>query len=197
MRITDIKQQVKRQDRYSIFIDNKYSFALSENGLLTQGLKIGVELSEEKLGIIKDNAVIDKGIYRVLDLISRRPRSKWEVEDYLKRKDYKPEEINKIVESIDERGYINDLDFAKRWVESRRLLKPISKRKLTMELRQKRVVEDFIKQVLEDDQTDEQEVIKKLIDKKRRQTRYQDNQKLIAYLARQGFSYSDIKDVLS
>jgi len=197
MRITDIKQQVKRQDRYSIFVDNKYSFALSEDGLLTQGLKIGVELSEEKLGIIKDNAVIDKGIYRVLDLISRRPRSKWEVEDYLKRKDYKPEEINKIVESIDERGYINDLDFAKRWVESRRLLKPISKRKLTMELRQKRVGEDFIKQVLEDDQTDEQEVIKKLIDKKRRQTRYQDNQKLIAYLARQGFSYSDIKDVLS
>lgn len=196
MKITDIKQQAKRQDRYSIFIDGKYSFSLSEAELLAQSLKIGQEFNKAELETIKDEAAIDKGVYRVLNLIARRPRSRWEVEDYLKRKGYKSEEIEKITKNIEEKGHINDLDFAKRWTESRRLLKPISKRKLQMELRQKRVDDHIVQEALEEDETDEQEVLRELINKKRHQARYRDDQKLIAYLARQGFNYSDIKAVL-
>jgi SOS response regulatory protein OraA/RecX len=65
-----------------------------------------------------------------------------------------------------------------------------------MELRQKRIDDETIQKVLDDDQADEQEILKELINRKRRQTRYRDDQKLIAYLARQGFNYSDIKDVM-
>ncbi|MEX2014431.1 MAG: RecX family transcriptional regulator [Candidatus Saccharimonadales bacterium] len=196
MKITDIKQQAKRQDRYSIFIDGKYSFPLSEGELLAQGLKIGQEFNKVELETIKDEAVVDKGVYMVLDLISRRPRSKWELEDYLRRKDYKPEEIEKIIINVDKKGYIDDFSFSKRWIENRRLLKSTSKLKLRMELRQKRIDEDIIRSALEEDQADEQEVLKELIEKKRTHTRYQDDQKLIAYLARQGFSYSDIKEAM-
>jgi regulatory protein len=197
MKITDIKQQQKRQDRYSIFVDKKYSLALSESELLSAGIKIGQELSETELTGLKDTATIDKGVYRVIELVSRRPRSKWEIEDYLKRKKYEAKEIAKIIKSVDDKGYVNDEDFARRWVENRHLLKPISVRKLRLELKQKRVGEETIQKVLGDDDTDEKEVLKELIDKKRRQTRYQDEQKLISYLARQGFNYGDIKDVLS
>lgn len=196
MKITDIKQQEKRKDRYSIFIDGKYSFALSESELLSIGLKLNQELSKQELDKLKDQAVIDKGIYRVLELIARRPRSRWEVEDYLKRKKYDPEEIKKITDSIDEKGYINDEDFARRWVESRRLLKPMSNKKLRLELRQKRLSDEIIQKVLDQDETDEIDALKELIEKKRRQSRYQDEQKLIAYLARQGFNYGDIKEAL-
>lgn len=197
MKITDIKQQVKLKDRYSIFIDGKYSFSLSEGELLAQSLKVGKELTQAELSAVKKDAAIDKAVYRVLNLISIRARSSWEVEDYLKRKNYKPEEISKITRNLEEKGYINDLDFAKRWIENRRLLKPISKRKLRLELKQKRVDDDTIQSVLEDDQTDEQQVLKELIEKKRGQTRYQDDQKLTSYLARQGFNYGDIKDALN
>ena len=196
MKVTDIKQQVKRQDRYSIFIDGKYSFSLSESELLAQGLRIGREFTPDEFAAVKDDAIIDKGIYRVLDLISRRLRSKWEIEDYLKRKGYNPEEITKIVDRLENKGYIDDLNFAKRWVENRRLLKSTSKRKLRMELRQKRIVDDVIEKVLDEDQADEQEILRDLIAKKRQQTRYQEDQKLIAYLARQGFNYGDIKSAI-
>jgi regulatory protein len=196
MKITDIKQQEKRKDRYSIFIDGKYSFALSEAELLSAGLKVNQELSKQELAKLRDRAVIDKGIYRVLELVSRRPRSRWEIEDYLKRKKYNQEEIAKITIAVDEKGYINDEDFARRWVENRRLLKPMSTRKLQLELKQKRVDEQIIQKVLDSDEADEKEVLRELIDKKRRQSRYRDEQKLIAYLARQGFNYTDIKDAL-
>jgi SOS response regulatory protein OraA/RecX len=43
---------------------------------------------------------------------------------------------------------------------------------------------------------DEQSAIKTIIEQKRRQARYQDDLKLMQYLARQGFNYGDIKDAL-
>lgn len=196
MKITDIKQQVKRKDRYSIYIDNKYSFALSESGLIGMGLKIGDEFSSEDLTNFKKSADIDKGIYRCLDLISRRPRSRWELEDYLKRKGYDAEQTSQIILELNDKGYINDHDFARRWVDNRRLLKSISDRRLRLELRQKRVDDSVVDIVLEENPADQKAIIKELIEKKQRQTRYKDKEKLIAYLARQGFYYGDIKEAL-
>jgi hypothetical protein len=46
MKITAIKQQVKRQGRYSIFVDDKYAFSLSENALLDQKITIGLEIGQ-------------------------------------------------------------------------------------------------------------------------------------------------------
>jgi regulatory protein len=197
MKITDIKQQVRRKDRYSIFIDGKYQFALSESGLLESGLKIGQELSEGGLGELKQVSSEDKAVYRVLDLIARRARSAGEIRDYLKRKQYDEEEIEKILNTLSDKGYIDDEAFARSWVENRRLLKPTSRRKLRLELKQKKVSEEIISLVIEHDSEDEQETIRKLIAKKSQQTRYQDKQKLMQYLARQGFNYSDIKSALS
>jgi regulatory protein len=196
MKITAIKQQVKRQDRYSIYVDEKYLFSFSENELINSGLKVRQELSEQELLGLKDQAVLGKAYDRTLNLVSHRPRSEWELRDYLKRKDYDEDVITQTLVRLNERGYVNDLDFAQRWVESRRLLKTTSKRRLAQELRQKRIADDIISQVLESDETDERQVLRELIERKRKQTKYQDNLKLMQYLSRQGFSYDDIKSTL-
>lgn len=196
MKITAIKQQVKDQSRYSIYVDDKYSFGLSESALIESGLKIGLDLTKEELEALKDTAKLDKGYTRVLSLIARRPRSEWEIRDYLKRKDYETEFIEQIVERTRERGYIDDEAFARSWVESRRFLKPVSRRKLSLELKQKRVSAEVIDTVLAEDRasTDEREVLRELVARKR--GRYPDNLKLMQYLARQGYGYEDIKAVL-
>lgn len=197
MKITEIKQQVKRQDRYSIFVDGKYSFSLSENELMKSGIRIEKEFSKTELEELKDTAVLDKAYMRCLDLLARRARSEWEIRDYLRRKDYEPEIIELIIQRLLRAKYIDDFAFGKSWVANRRLLKSTSKRKLTQELKQKRLDDSVINQVLEEDETDEQEVLKELITKKRNQSHYQDEQKLIAYLLRQGFNYSDIKEIIT
>lgn len=196
MKITDIKQQVNRQDRYSIFVDDKYLFSLSENELMKSGIRINREYSASELDELKETAVLDKAYMRSLDLLARRPRSEWEIRDYLKRKDYEPEIIEIIVKRLKNAKYIDDFAFGKSWVASRRLLKSTSKRKLTQELKQKRLEDSVISRVLDEDETDEQQVLKELIAKKQNQSRYQDEQKLIAYLLRQGFNYADIKTAL-
>ena len=195
-KVTDIKQQVKRQDRYSIFIDGKYSFSLSENELMQSGIRLNKEYTSTELEQLKQTAVLDKAYMRSLDMLSRRARSEWELRDYLRRKDYEPDVIDQIITRLKKSQYIDDYIFAKAWVDNRRLLKATSKRKLSQELKQKRVEQSVIDGVLAEDGTDELAVIRELIVKKRSQSRYQDDQKLIAYLLRQGFSYGDVKEAM-
>lgn len=197
MIITDIKQQVKRKDRFSIYGSGKYLCSLSQGEIIRLNLRIGKELSESELLLLKGSAVLDKAIDSALNLLARRPRSEWEIREYLKRKDYSQQQADTIVNMLSKKGYIDDFDFARRWVESRRLLKSASKRRLAQELRAKRVADELISQVLDSDETDETLVLKILVAKKRTQSRYQDDQKLMQYLARQGYNYDDIKAALS
>ncbi len=82
MKITKIEGQVKAKGRYSVFIDDKFAFGISELGLINTGLRIGLELTNKQTAELKEEAKTDKLYNQVLSLIMRRPRSRWEVEDY-------------------------------------------------------------------------------------------------------------------
>lgn len=197
MKITAIKQQVKRQGRYSVFVDEKYVFSLSETALLDQKIVVGQEISAEDLKAFKDASKFDKAYNLTLAYVARRPRSEWELRDYFRRKEIDEEAAGQILQRLKNFGYVDDAAFARSWVENRRLLKPMSKRRLTLELRQKHVADDIIRGVLEEDETSDRDTLRELIERKRKQTRYQDVQKLMQYLARQGYSYDDIKSTLN
>lgn len=196
MRVTNIKQQVKNPHRYSVFLDESYSFSLSDESLLSSGLHVGQELSESAAAALQETAVEDKALAGAVAMIARRPRSVWEMTTYLQRKGHNQALIEKIITRLQEKRYLNDEAFAVAWVANRRLLKASSKRKLQQELRQKRVADDVIERCLAADTTDELAVLRELIERKRTQTRYQDRTKLMQYLSRQGFSYGDIKAAL-
>jgi len=196
MKITGIKQQVRRGDRYSIFVEGKYSFSLSESALLQSKLASGQELTQEQVGEYKKLSADDKIYNRTLRYVAMRPRTKWEVEFYLQRKDTSPALTDQILNKLSDIGLLDDQKFATAFVNDRRLLRPTSKRKLTAELRKKRVPDDIIQQAISGEAGEEQAALRAVIERKRRQTKYQDDDKLMQYLARQGFSYDDIKAAL-
>lgn len=193
MNITAIKQQERLKGRYSIYIDGKYAFSLSADALLAEKLVPGQELDEPQLKAYKKLSQDDKAYGLALAYAARRIRSRWEFTDYFRRKKYEPELAAQLLTRLEKLGLVDDRKFAEAWVRNRRLLKATSKRRLTQELRQKRVADDIIEQVLAEDETDERQVLRELVNRKRKQTKYQDNLKLMQYLARQGFSYDDIK----
>ncbi len=194
--ISSIKQQVKRTDRYSIFVDGIYVFSLSESELIARGLHGGQELSAEEVKKYKKISAQDKVYGLVLQLVARRPRSEKELRDYLRRKGQDEETIQSILNKLIDIGLLNDEAFARSWVESRRLLKPVSRRRLTQELRQKGIRSDIIETVMGDDQTTDSQTLLDLIERKRKQTKYHDDTKLMQYLSRQGYGYNDIKSAL-
>ena len=106
------------------------------------------------------------------------------------------EMIQEVISRLESQNYINDQDFARYFIENRHQNKGISTKRLVQELKIKGIDSDIIEQAIFDQGTgnllrDEEVEIEKMIKKQLRKT--SDRQKIIAYLARQGFSYDLIK----
>ena len=194
MKISGIKQQLKQTDRYSIFVEGKYAFSLSESALLSSGLATGAELTKEQVNDFKRLSNEDKLYNRTLRYVALRPRSRWEVAFYLERKQASPALIEDILNKLSKLKFIDDETFAKTYVADRQLLRPASRRKMILDLKKKRVAEEIIQKVTE---LDDHDALQAVIERKRRQPKYQDDLKLMQYLARQGFNYQDIKAALA
>lgn len=196
MKITSIKQQVKRAGRYSIFVDDKYEFSLSDTALLDSKLSIGQELSQTQIGELKKLSNDDKLYNLTLRYIALRPRTKWEIKTYLERKKASPPLVIILLNKLSNIDLVDDEKFARAFVEDRRLLRPTSRRKIIMELRKKHVEDEIIQKVVDSSEEADQTALMSIIERKRRQTKYQDDLRLMQYLARQGFGYGDIKAAL-
>ena len=196
MKITKIQPAVKTAGRYNVFVDEKYSFSLDENQLLDLKLKTGFEIGEKQLDEFKGESEYGKAYARALELILSRPRSEKEMNEYAWRKKWDEELSDRVLGKLRDKGYLDDVKFAEFWLRARTSGKPRSKRKISSELAQKGVKRETIDQVLagySDD--DELGVLRTLVAKKR--SKYPDEQKFMAYLARQGYSFDHIKLALS
>jgi regulatory protein len=138
----------------------------------------------------------DKLYGMTLRWVAMRPRTRWEIEQYLERKQAPPPLLITILNKLSIVGLVDDRKYAQTFVDDRRRLRPAPRRKIIMELKRKRVAEDIIQEAVGSDADDERSALLAVIERKRRQSKYQDDLKLMQYLARQGFSYGDIKDAL-
>lgn len=222
LKVTKISKQVKNADRYSVYINEKYSFSLSEYQLAGARLFIGKEFTQEELDAFIDESTFGKAYERALNYVMIRPRSEQEIRDYLTRTFLFPKPkiftdktgqrhikkqavdklkvqsmIERVMKRLQEKGYINDEVFAQAWVSSRQLHKKSSKRKLEQELRAKGVNSEIIATKLQNENLSELDNLRAVIEKKRRLQKYQDDVKLTQYLLRQGFNYDDIKEQLN
>ena len=188
--ITDIRQGVKNQNRANIFVNGKYSFSLDIAQLVDFKLKIGKIITPEDLDEYKKASDFGKLYQRTLEWVLLRPRSVRETRDYLNRKIYEKKldkaYTERIIERLAHKNYINDQDFARWYVENRFVKKGISRKRLKLELLKKGISGEITEQVLAESERDEVEEARKMIAKKRAQY---DDEKLISYLCRQGFSY--------
>ena len=102
-------------------------------------------------------------------------------------------DIDRIIDTMIAKGYLNDEAFAKYYVENRFTNKGISAKRLRLELMKKGIGQNIVDQVLSEDIRNDEEEIKKIIAKKR--NRYDDD-KLTNYLVRQGFDYELVRNLI-
>ncbi len=212
MKITAITAQARNPDRVNISVDGKYRFSLDIFQLTELGVKVGREYSDDELAALETESSYGKLYTKCLEYTMLRPHSSREMRDYLWRKTretkYKSrsgeiksragvttEITDRVYDRLAEKGYIDDEKFARWWVENRNLRKGASRRKLQAELADKGVSQSIISVVLTQTNRSDADELAKMVAKKR--TKYPDDQKLMQYLARQGFSYDDIKSALS
>ena len=215
-KVTDIKAAV-HSERLNIFIDDKFFCSLDISQVVDLKIKVGRELSDQELADLKRASEFSKFYNLALEYVFLRPHSKKEINDYLVRKTldkkvrvknrktgeyqtkikqgYDKSLVPLVLRRLDERGYLDDERFAELWVENRGVSKGVSQKKLRNELLKKGISPSIIDAALQQTQRDDKTELIKVIAKK--SNRYQDKQKFIQYLLRQGFNYSDVLDELS
>jgi len=146
-----------------------------------------------------------------LNLLKRRLRSAWEVDQALLRKEVPTEERAELIAEFIGAGLLNDERFALAWVHTRDRLAPRGAYFLEQELRQRGIDKATIRLVMtkraEEMQEepelnpDEDEQIRTLIQRKERlyanlpkEVRYR---RLLAFLSRRGFSPERVRRILS
>ncbi len=213
MKITAITAQQKDKNRVNVMVDGIYRFSLDIFQYADLGIRVGKEYTEQELVELESESQFGKLYARALEYCLMRPHSAKEVRDYLYRKtrdqkvkDRRSGEMRikpgvsealtvRVFERLLAKGYVDDAKFTRYWIDNRSLTKGASRRKLQAELQAKGVSRSVVEVYLaESDRSDEDE-IQKVIAKKAR--RYDDPQKLMQYLARQGFSYDQIKEALA
>ncbi|MBQ3280259.1 RecX family transcriptional regulator [Candidatus Saccharibacteria bacterium] len=197
-KITDLKQGLKNPDRVNVFVDEKFAFSLDISQVVDFGIKVGMEISAEDVAEFKKASEFEKLYQRTLEWVLVRPRSIRETNDYLYKKIFEKKldknYIDRIIEKLKDKKYLDDYKFAEYYVENRFVKKGVSLKRLRMELLKKGISKEIIEEVLADSDRNDEEELKKMIAKKR--AKY-DDEKLTAYLVRQGFQYDLVRELVA
>lgn len=205
--ITQISQAVKNSERVNIYLNGKFWLGLSKNNLVSLRLFKGQQLSELEKHEVEQTAYDGKLVSKALGFMRRRPRSCFEVKEYLVvRKKVSAEEADNVIVGLKEQDLLSDEKFAKWYVDYKSSTSVNGINKIKAELLQKKVDAQIVKEVLETTYADDefaqgqQEKIAEFIDKVVRTIKgknsYEIKAKITNRLLSRGFTYGEIKKAL-
>ena len=176
------------EDGREVLIDTEL---ISKKGLMVQS-------EVEDLDKLLYESDFKRAKSRALWYLSRRDHSRKELYDKLVSGGFSDRAAFDSVERMVELGLVDDLAYAKRLYEQLVGCNCASNREATLKLKLKGIHPDIIKEISEDNMTDECENIKLLINKK--YAKHLDTEegvkKVFAALIRKGFSFSDVRKAL-
>lgn len=212
MKITQVEPQKNNPHRFNVFIDGLFSFGADEDLVVEYRLIKGKEITSELLEKLLFEAEVGKLMERVYGLLNIRLRSQKEIKDYLKNLSFKRKlqnrdeisesAVNLLIEKLKNKGLINDLEFAKAWVESRRKNKKKGINSLKSELFIKGIDREIVEEVVRCQMSDvrEDKIAEQALEKKMRLwknlPKLEFKKKAYSYLGRKGFEYSIISSVV-
>lgn len=140
---------------------------------------------------------------KVLNFLSYRVRSEYEINFYMLRKKW-PEDIREeIITKLKHLKLIDDEDFARQWIAHRSFGRPAGKSFLKMELRKKGIDKEIIDRLLTEERTAASEEILAVKLCQKYLPRFKDlpvleqKNKLYGLLVRKGFSSSTAEEVIA
>jgi len=170
------------------------SFFVHPEAAVEYSVRIGSKFSIEELREILFRSAGFAARDKAVEYLARREHSASELILKLRKKDYDWDTAAAAVDMLIEKGYVNDLRFARMWVESRLKKHPEGRSSLAAGLARKGVSRDTTNEVLDELLTEESQddALSRCIEKYLR-TRSAESRKLVNHLLRRGFKYGDIK----
>lgn len=208
MIVSKLEYQKRDPKRVNLYIDGKFYCGISIDTLAKHSLYDGLVIEEDVLNNILVEEISLRFWNRVLEYISKSPKSEFQILKYLKELRFKKKGIwykedleiewdtlfSKTVERLKKYKYIDDENFARMFVQSRLRVKPRGKSVLVGELLSKGVSKDIAQRVCDEEVEDEYDVLKKTFEKKYRGKKFDiKDSKMVNFLLRKGFSWDLIQ----
>jgi regulatory protein len=193
-KITAIEPQARHPKRFNLYVDHQFVLGLSAT--LAARLRVGQELSDDALKKLADQENEETAHENALRFLEPRPRSAMEVKQHLLKKKIPADVIERVIARLTAAGLIDDVAFAKYWVENREQFKPRAARALRFELKRKGLASTTIAEAI--GQVDESESAYRA--GLARAQRWHDLdrraflEKVGAFLVRRGFAYEVAKE---
>ena len=180
----------------AVVLSDGNEFLLDTELIISKGISEKSEIGDIKELLFESDFKRAKS--RAIWYLSRRDHSKKELYDKLIKGGFSKEATEAAIDRMSEMGLVDDRVFAKRIFEQIVNLNHSSKREAIYKLKLKGISTDIIKELEEENELDESENIKQLIQKKyaSRLETADGVKKVFASLLRKGFSYSDIRKAL-
>lgn len=198
-RITSLLPQKKNKERYSIFIEEGFLIGVAESTLLEYKLSKGVEVTPLLFRKLTNAEGRQAAKSYCLKMLSRRDHSRKELFDKMVKKDYTRDIINSVLDEMEEKGFLDDSSFARKFASDKSRLNKWGPAKIKAHLYKKGIpkhlAEDSIETAFEDFNLEE--TYHKLVLKRKRKFLQEENlykrkKKIFDYLRRKGYRSEDI-----
>ena len=193
------KVEMMTKIKYKVYLDEQFAFVLYKGELSHYRISEGALLEEETVQEILQKVISKRAKLRAMHLLEDMDRSEAALREKLVQGLYPEEAIETAISYVRSFGYLDDARYAMNFVQSRKSSK--SRREILYQLCQKGISKETAKEAVEAgfDQEDETDAIRRILEKKRVEpgtATPQQMQKLYGYLARKGFRYEDIRQVI-
>jgi regulatory protein len=198
--VTALRPTKRDPDRIAVDIDGSFAFALPTALVADERIDVGDMLEGDRVSALLAAEQASRATEAALVFLGYRPRSEKEVRDRLRRGGFEQDAIEHAIARLHEWRYLDDADFARRWVENRTAHRPRGKRLLQQELRHKGIDGEIARDAIDDAALDETSAAEALA--RRRLPSYAGDEpaairrRLGAYLARRGYGYDVIRIAL-
>lgn len=200
--ITKIEAQKKKENRVNVFINGEFAFGCSSELVYYHNLYKGkeVDIEELKKVVIEDNYLTAKS--KALKYIERALKSEFQVREFLQKKEYEENIIDRVIEFLKEYKFIDDEYYAKAFVTQNMRIE--GKGNIRYKLAKKGISEDRINNTLNEFSSLDEEVVALKLAEKKLKVIYKSEKniskiksKLNTFLISKGYSFDIIKSVVS
>ena len=190
-KITQISIQEKNKKRCNIFIDGDFFIGIPIEVVYSHSLKVGGEVDKAKLLEIANEKDYLDALSKAIAYVSKALKTKKQVKTYLQTKGFNDDIITKVVDKLLGYRYIDDNEYAKRYIDSVSKSQGIhmTKYKLMMKGLRKEDVESVYSDMKVDSKENALQVALKHI--KNKEKTKENLSKTYRYLISKGFTYDD------
>lgn len=197
-KITKLERQKHKDTRVSVFVDDEYAFSVQDELVIEYNISLGQDVTLLPLDKIKQEDSYKTCLSVAFKHMSVSEKSEKQMRDFLIKKQFDLNTVDRVISRLKELNYIDDLSFASSFIEHS---KKTGKRALEYKLKLKGIPQDIIDIALENETDSMQEekaflLAEKQLPKYSKYDIYEQKRRINAYLGQHGFGWEVAQTVI-